>query len=56
MIVFVYLISDDLQDIYVYICFLFFLKELWAMGAEQPMKPFQVWSWGGIMRSGAGCT
>lgn len=37
MIVFAYLISDDLQDIYIYI---FFKKELWAMGAEQPHWPF----------------
>lgn len=37
MTVFVYLISDDLQDIYIY---MFFKKELWAMGAEQPLSPF----------------
>lgn len=42
MTVFAYLISDDLQDIYFYIKK---KKELWAMGAEQPVGPFQNWSW-----------
>ena len=31
MTVLVYLISDDLKDIYIY---MFLKKELWAMGAE----------------------
>lgn len=37
MTVFAYLISDDLQDIYIYIKK---KKEPWAMGAEQPHWPF----------------
>lgn len=46
MIVFVYLISDDLQDIYVYICFLFFFLK--SCGPWEQSNPWN------LSRSGPG--
>lgn len=40
MTTFAYLISDDMEDIYFYI-----KKKKRAMGAEQPIGPYQTRSW-----------